>query len=151
MELYNCCKGAIIYPHSISRPFAPQELPLLWETFRLASQGGGSPPEWTERKRPMEWAKAQPADSAGELWARGPGFAPRSHPVAAMIAASYDGEQGSSLVAYYRSSGGQFVIVLQMERGTDEETWYLVIARPEEAPRLGCREDMSPEACWVLL
>lgn len=129
----------LVYVHSETRVSETD----AYRVFRAACEGGGDPPEWTTQgDDPAKWAP--PPDAAGGLWTKVSGVA---MPCGVAHAVGMLGHLRHYALAAYFSSGGQAVILMgpwdPEEPGGIAQCWIWV-ARPEDQPRIGVREqDMA--------
>lgn len=106
---------------------------LSWPAFRAACEGGGSPPEWTQRgDDPTRWHNAD--DAAGRLWLASWGAGEGDYPPET---------DSDGWVATYRSSTGAIVALGYLYRDGGP---VLAIYRPGQAPRLGVRGEAARSA-----
>lgn len=142
------------YIHSYTRvPTA-----IKFAAFRAACEGGGTPPDWTQKgDNPRDWAS--PADAAGGLLLFGRYGAPLSvQPPArdqmaalesALNAAESCGLSRDDVIAAYFSSGGRGVFLIQCdEDGVVDDAWVFV-SRSDPDARLGASEENMAHAFGV--
>jgi hypothetical protein len=119
-----------------------------WAAFLTASEGGGTPPQWTQSgPDPDTWSS--PADAAGGLllWDEN-GQPERAEPPCADLVtvanAVIDDLRTAGLTedvipgiirATYSSSGGRMIALVQ-----DGPCWLVAVLRSEEKPRTGASE-----------
>jgi hypothetical protein len=120
-----------------------------WAAFAAASEGGGTPPQWTQSgPDPDTWSS--PEDAAGGLilWGEN-GEAERSEPpcggdLTKIADGVIDDLRGAGLTedvipgvvrATYASSGGRMVALVQ-----DDACWWVAVLRTEAIPRAGASE-----------
>jgi hypothetical protein len=119
-----------------------------WASFLAASEGGGTPPQWTQSgPDPDTWSS--PADAAGGLilWDEN-GQPERCEPrcddllniAAGVIEDLRDAGLTEDVIpgvirATYASSGGRVIALVQ-----DGPCWWVAVLRSEEKPRKGASE-----------
>jgi hypothetical protein len=119
-----------------------------WAAFAAASEGGGTPPQWTQSgPDPDTWSS--PADAAGGLllWDES-GKPERCEPpcdaLVHIAAGVIDDLRTAGMTedvvpgvirATYASSGGRMVVLVQ-----DDACWWVAVLRAEAIPRVGASE-----------
>lgn len=119
-----------------------------WAAFLAASEGGGTPPQWTQSgPDPDTWSS--PADAAGglTLWdedGKPERCEPRCDDLLSTAAGVIEDLRDAGLTedvipgvirATYASSGGRMIALVQ-----DGPCWWVVVLRSKEAPRKGASE-----------
>jgi hypothetical protein len=110
-----------------------------WQAFAGASEGGGTPPEWTQDDDPK--TAVPPTDAAGTLWREGETEAvPETiREVANEFSTRILNGLECRAAAAYFSSGGRGVFLLQ-----SGPCHYVIVARggrPIGVPRIGASEE----------
>lgn len=106
-----------------------------WAAFSGASEGGGTPPDWTQDDDPEH--AIPPPDAAGVLWRQGD--TSEVPPTIATVAAEFSeiivsGQEVTPVAAYF-SCGGRGVFLVRCC-----DAHYVLVARGEESPRMGASE-----------
>lgn len=116
--------------------FIPPEI-NPWESFAGASEGGGTPPDWTQDDDPE--TAIPPRDAAGTLWRQGE---TETIPETIEETAEFFGKYVTGVpcepIAAYFSSGGRGVFLIKC--GTAH---YVLVgrgSRVEDCPRVGASE-----------
>jgi len=119
-----------------------------WAAFLAASEGGGTPPQWTQSgPDPDTWSS--PVDAAGGLilWDENGQPERAEPPCADLVTVANDviedlRDAGLTedvipgvIRATYASSGGRVIALVQ-----DGPCWWVVVLRSEGAPRKGASE-----------
>jgi hypothetical protein len=128
-----------------------------WAAFAAASEGGGTPPQWTQSgPDPDTWSS--PSDAAGGLilWNE-QGEVERVEPpcdypvylatgvIDDLRTAGMTEDVVPGIIrATYASSGGRVVALVQ-----DEQCWWVAVLRSEELPRSGASERNMRSAGFV--
>lgn len=133
-------------PQAWLHSYTPVPEDKKFAAFRVACEGGGTPPDWTRLgDDPRDWES--PSDAAGGLLLFGRHGAPLSieppprSPFRAMLSAlrcARDvGISPSVVTAAYFSCGGQGVFLTRLPDGSS----CVYVARPEVQSRIGAREE----------
>jgi len=129
-----------------------------WAAFAAASEGGGTPPQWTQadQHNPDTWSS--PPDAAGGLilWYEDGGPERCEPPCADLVTVANDviddlRTAGMTedvipgiIRATYASSGGRMVVLVQ-----DGVCWWVAVLRTEAIPRAGASEKSMRSAGHV--
>jgi hypothetical protein len=128
-----------------------------WAAFAAASEGGGTPPQWTQSgPDPDTWSS--PLDAAGGLilWNENGQPERAEPPCADLVTVANDVIEDlcdagltedvipGVIRATYASSGGRMVVLVQ-----DDACWWVAVLRTEEIPRAGASEKSMRSAGLV--
>lgn len=126
-----------------------------WAAFRAASEGGGTPPDWTQQgDDPHDWYP--PSDAAGGLllclddrYLTRPHCSPTTVCIAILSASQVLDLDAWEIHAAYFSSGGRGVFLARRRGYIGGGDWGIAISRNEESTRWGCSEDNVVRECGL--